>query len=98
MAGPRLIASNTAAVAPGSTPADVEAAYPDPEDDPFLFIARLPPLHLCTPAGREHALPPKAPGAPRATLVRAPVRSLSLALSRALDPAQFTFTFNWAGT
>lgn len=40
------------------------------EEDAYLFISRLPPLHLCTPAGREPALPPKAPNAHRVTLVR----------------------------
>jgi hypothetical protein len=40
------------------------------EEDAYLFISRLPPLHLCTPAGREPALPPKAAHAHRVTLVR----------------------------
>ena len=38
-------------------------------EEAFLFISRLPPLHLCTPAGREAALPPKAASAPPCTLV-----------------------------
>ena len=41
----------------------------DDNEEAFLFISRLPPLHLCTPAGREAALPPKAAGCPPCTLV-----------------------------
>lgn len=42
------------------------------QDDPYLFCARLPPLHLCTPPGREHVLPPQLPGEKLPTLARSP--------------------------
>ena len=49
--------------------AQEEAWLAEEEEQTHLFISRLPPLHLCTPCGREPALPAKAPGAPRVTLV-----------------------------
>jgi len=48
---------------------DAERAAAEEEEEALLFISRLPPLHACTPAGREAAVPPKRPDAPPVTLV-----------------------------
>jgi hypothetical protein len=53
----------------GGDAAGPEDSSFDDNEEAFLFISRLPPLHLCTPAGREAALPPKGSGCAPCTLV-----------------------------
>ena len=62
-------ADNTRQQQQGGDAAGPEDSSFDDNEEAFLFISRLPPLHLCTPAGREAALPPKAAGCPPCTLV-----------------------------